>query len=93
MSATITDINSRYTDKDEKLMAASSQIIRLEKQAETANEMVALKQAQVEALLSVSESMIAILNAVRNRFPVELLGQLDSLLSRSGAIVATVKAI
>jgi hypothetical protein len=91
MSATITDLNARYRDNVEKLLAASSKIIQLEALVEAANALMKAKDVQIEALKAICEATIGMLDAARPMFPEDLLPALDRLLSKARVTLALVK--
>lgn len=92
MNATITRLNTQFPDTNEKLLAATYEILRLETAISAAADRAILKQAQIESLISVSEATLAMLKAVRSLFPDRLHDRLDSLLMRSAAIIQLVQA-
>lgn len=92
MSASITDINSRYRDNVEKLLAASSKIIQLEALVEAGAELIKAKDVQIQALKALCEASVGMLEAARAMFPDDCLPALDRLLTRAKQALALVQS-
>ena len=92
MSASITDINARHRSDCEKLMAASSKIIQLEKLYESAAFLIKAKDVQIEALKSVCEASVGMLEAARPLFPDDLVPTLDALLIKARKVLMLVRS-
>lgn len=91
MSSSITDLNTRYASNVERLMAASSRIIQLERVVEAGQALIDVKQAQINALMAITEGTLEILTISRVLFPVDLLVELEPLLQKARETVALVR--
>jgi hypothetical protein len=88
----IADINTRYASTLEKLLAASSSIIRLERIIEAGQATIDVKQTQIEGLYAIAEGCVSMLEVARPLFPDDLLENLDALLIRSRKLMQLVKS-
>jgi hypothetical protein len=92
VSASITDINARHRDDFEKLLAASSKIIQLEKLVEAGGELIEAKDVQIQVLKALCEACVGMLQAARPMFPDDCLPALDRLLTRAKQALALVRS-
>lgn len=91
MSAILTELNLRYPNNLERLMAASSKIIQLEEIIKAGENLEQARKTEVEALVAICDATMAMLKVARPLFPEMCLDQLDALLIRADQCLSLVK--
>ncbi len=90
MSA-LAELCRQHPNKDERLLAASSLIVKLESIVEASEAILNIKDAQVASMIAVIECFVEIMRTSRFLYPAFSLPHVDRILAQGESILAKVR--